>query len=315
MRVAGTNNTMDQMKHTFPTARSVGALAQLAYCQTALSPNTGTRCLVTAMAACVCLLLLSPNANGQVGGTKNADDGLVDPGAGANMSWTVAAWNGDEYPYLAASARVGAASRSSSFASFVADCKMAAEKDPSNKIDAFTFAYATWVAGVTAKSNGALDDMTCDTHAVVNRDDITDTYDGARIRFLYEVKVNWVPSPRLIPLGERLLRHTANDVSVMVKLADLYKNELKHGNRGTESRCIELCNRAISLEPDNRMPYGGLAACYDALVDYCDNWRWRDGIKMTPEAQSDQELANRYLQQYLFHTTTPGRMTHGLKGT
>jgi hypothetical protein len=220
------------------------------------------------------------------------------------MSWTTAPWTGDEKPLLAARAAVDAAAKRPGFTEFVNTCAEASRMEPSNTIAAFKWAYATWVAGLQSKSAGVLNKMLFDARSAVEHDEFGNTYNGARIRYLYEVPISVVPNPRLKPLGERLLNHTDKDFSVLLGVAGLCRYRMQQGNYGDKSRAIELCQEAHLLEPGSPLPFGGLATCYEVAANFCDGWGWEDNAnaKMTAAAQNDFQLAIVYLEQDIAHT-------------
>ena len=242
----------------------------------------------------------------QQSSAKSSETHILDLNARENFSWTTAPWTGDERPYSAARAAVDSAALRPGFDDYVNGCAVAAQQRPSDAKLAFTWAYAVWVAGLQKKSGGALNDMVEAIWWIPARDDITNTYDGARIRFLYEACNSPTPSPLLIPLGIRLLKHSKDDFSVQLGLASLYISEVyrvKTGGRDLLIRSMTLFREAEALEPDSPMPYGGISKDYEMESSYCDGWNWNAGAKMTTRSQRDLETSITYLEQDIARTT------------
>jgi hypothetical protein len=258
-----------------------------------------TYSLFVTLAFSFALSSASPAAT-QQSSAKSSETHILDLNARENFSWTTAPWTGDERPYSAARAAVDSAALRPGFDDYVNGCAVAAQQRPSDAILAFTWAYAVWVAGLQKKSGGALDRMVEAIWWVPDRDDIINTYDGARIRFLYDACDTLRSNSGLIPLGIRLLNHNKHDFSVQLGLAALYVNEagrVKDGGRDLINKSMALFRQAEVLQPNNPMPYGGISDDYVIKSTYWDGWNWKVHAKLTALSQQDLEAAIPPLKQ------------------
>jgi hypothetical protein len=227
----------------------------------------------------------------------------IDPYSQKSTAWTAYAWTGDEKAMVDARAKVDAAARKPSFADYFAACKSRSDKNPSDSVADFTTAYAGLIGENPVKSAkyeylfGTLADA---QNAVMN-DNMTRTYDGARIRFLYETMIYLfrLPTPHLMPLSERLLRHSPQDFLVLLGTARLYDEEIADGNRDAVMKSIDLCKRASLINPTSPTPYGSLAKCYDFSAHCLDNWDWKAKAPLTPAARRDVEMSLIYAERSL----------------
>ena len=239
------------------------------------------QCLVLLITAMLCSWIVSEQVRADK--VRKDSDVLIDPYTRENMSWTTADWTGNEEPYLDARSAVDAAASRPDFDNVVNDNLQFVAKHPEEKLAAFKAAYSIWTRGLVHHTPGTLFDQVCANYKVMDSVDLANTYDGARMKFLFEVMV-LPPNPRLIPLGNRLLTHTPNDMSVLISLAGLYRLRIEAGDMSGKTRCLDLCKQALALCPDQPMVYGQLRAYYDDMVDHCDDWSWKSGTKMTAQA-------------------------------
>jgi len=107
----------------------------------------------------------------------------------ASPVWTTARWTGDERPLLLARAEVDRYAGAPDFAKRVGYYGETAHLHPNDPVAVFTWAYAGWLLAVQSHCATVLSDNADTFFPVVQNQALSTTYNGARIRFLWESPV------------------------------------------------------------------------------------------------------------------------------
>ena len=202
-----------------------------------------------------CVLLICFNRYGQAQSTSQV---II-----SEKPWQTATWNGNEQPYKVARANIEqAASRKSLSAQKITDYRLTAEKNPSNPLTQFRWAYASYQAthsipSVLQTVYPQLGDL--------ERPTFPHSYEYSRVAFLIG---SGAGNPHLREVGERLLQHQPKDFDVEYQLSKCIDPTLSPQDKESD---LTHARNLIKMRPNDRRSYGALGRIYYYLWSVSHN--------------------------------------------
>ena len=179
-------------------------------------------------------------------------------------SWTLRPWTGDDKPFVQIRQEVKEALDKEEDKLALVKKYQAEYADKEDAPSLFRWAYAAWVTEIPGQDKSQRMRYRIEPLQALRQVTLPDTYQYARLRFLYEM---WnFKVPQLKYLGARLLKRNPDDFTVkffFLRFLDPNKSAAER------QQAISLANELVKENPTNAGAYTALADVYFSL--------WFDG--------------------------------------